>query len=98
MSARSWNCVYTSSKAKLLGGHSWVCCRKLRVKESCQPGGVEEDFFVCGKDWRKEGRWGFLACVGDEQAFQSDTGHLESYARQTLYQLRHIASHITFFF
>lgn len=35
--------------------------------------------FLCGgKGWRKAGRWGFIACVGDEQAFQSNSGHLAS--------------------
>lgn len=27
-------------------------------------------FFLCGRVWEKEGRWGFLACTGDERGLQ----------------------------
>lgn len=28
--------------------------------------------FLCGRGWRKEGKWGFPACLGDEQGFQAN--------------------------
>lgn len=51
-----------------VGTQGWVA-RNMGMRSD----DVSSEFFLCGRGWGKEGRWGFPACAGDEQGFQSNT-------------------------
>jgi hypothetical protein len=58
--------VHTWSKTEPLGGHSFFGLAATdsdgmlaRVFSK-----LAEVFFLCGRGWEKEGRWGFPACAG----------------------------------
>jgi hypothetical protein len=78
VTARSWDCVHKWSKIEPLGGHTWVGCGNAERKRAnivsleFSPSWLGSFLCVSGAGGEVD-RWGFPACAGGEQGFQTSS-------------------------